>query len=57
MNHNNVFKKFCWQIMRDYWRIKGQEEKVCDEVETVREFTCLGDRATACEGCQAAVTD
>ena len=25
----------------------GQEEQLCDEVETVREFTCLGDRVSA----------
>ena len=31
-----------------------QEEKLCDEVETVREFTYLGDRVRA--GCEAAVT-
>ena len=30
-----------------------QEEKLCDEVETVREFTYLGDRV---RGCEAAVT-
>ena len=33
-----------------------QEEKLCDEVETVREFTYLGDRVSAGEGCEAAVT-
>ena len=33
-----------------------QEEKVCDEVETVREFTYLGDRVSAGGGCEAAVT-
>ena len=33
-----------------------QEEKVCDEVETVREFTYLGDSVSACGGCEAAVT-
>ena len=33
-----------------------QEEKLCDEVETVREFTYLGDRASASGGCEAAVT-
>ena len=32
-----------------------QEEKLCDEVETVREFTYLGDRASAGGGCEAAV--
>ena len=32
-----------------------QEEKLC-EVETVREFTYLGDRVNAGRGCEAAVT-
>ena len=29
---------------------------LCDEVETVREFTYLGDRVSASGGCEAAVT-
>ena len=33
-----------------------QEEKLCDEVKTVREFTYLGDRESAGGGCEAAVT-
>ena len=33
-----------------------QEEKTCDEVETVREFTYLGDMVSAGGGCEAAVT-
>ena len=33
-----------------------QEEKLCDEVETVIKFTYLGDRLSAGEGCAAAVT-
>ena len=33
-----------------------QEETLCDEVETVREFTYLGDRVNAGGGCEAAVT-
>ena len=33
-----------------------QEEKFCDEVETVVEFIYLGDRVSACGGCEAAVT-
>ena len=33
-----------------------QEEKLCDEVETVSEFTYLGDRVSASGGCEAAVT-
>ena len=34
-----------------------QEDKSCDEVETVSEFTYLGDRVSASGGCEAAVTD
>ena len=34
----------------------GQEEKLCDEVETVREFIHICDRVSAGGGCQAAVT-
>ena len=33
-----------------------QEEILCDEVETMREFTYLGDRVSAGAGCEAAVT-
>ena len=33
-----------------------QEEKLCDEVGVVREFTHLGDRVSASGGCKAAVT-
>ena len=33
-----------------------QEEKACDEVETVQEFTYLGDRVSEDGGCEAAVT-
>ena len=33
-----------------------QEVKLCDEVETVSEFTYLGDRVSAGGGCEAAVT-
>ena len=33
-----------------------QEEKLCDEVETVGEFTYLGDRVSEGGGCEAAVT-
>ena len=32
-----------------------QEEKLCNEVEIVREFTYLGDRVNAGEGCEAAL--
>ena len=33
-----------------------QEENLCDEVETVREFTYLGDWVSAGGVCEAAVT-
>ena len=33
-----------------------QEEKLCNEVETVSELTYLGDRLSAGGGCEAAVT-
>ena len=33
-----------------------QEEKLCDEVETLRQFTCPGDRVSAGGGCDAAAT-
>ena len=33
-----------------------QEVKLCDEVETVSELTYLGDRVSACGGCEADVT-
>ena len=33
-----------------------QEETICDKVETVREFTYVGDRVSAGGGSEAAVT-
>ena len=33
-----------------------QEEKLCDGVETLREFSYLGDIVSAGRGCKAAVT-
>ena len=33
-----------------------QEEKPCDEVETVREFIYFGDRVSTGGGCEAAMT-
>ena len=33
-----------------------QEEKLCDAVKTLREFTYFGDRENAGGGCEAAVT-
>ena len=34
-----------------------QEERLCNEVKTVWEFTYFGDRSTDGGGCEAAVTD
>ena len=34
----------------------GQEEKLCNEVERVREFTYPGDRVSVGGGCEAVVT-
>ena len=39
----------------EHWRHGGAGKKLCDEVETVREFTCLGDRVSAGGGCEAVV--
>ena len=39
-----------------YGEAVEQEEKLCDEVKTAREFTYLGDRVSASGGCEAAVT-
>ena len=33
-----------------------QKERLCDEVETVREFTYLGNRVSVGGGCEAAAT-
>ena len=33
-----------------------QGKTLCDDVETVREFTYLDDRVSAGEGCEAVVT-
>ena len=37
-------------------RGSGAGRKLCDELETVREFTYLGDRVSAGGGCEVAVT-
>ena len=48
MGDSTVFKKF---YMKKYEGNIGeameQDEKLCDEVETVGEFTYLGDRVSA----------
>ena len=47
----------------DYWKCEGnigeaveRKEKLCDGVETVREFTYLGDRVSAGGECAAGVS-
>ena len=40
---------------REYWR-GTEHEKICDELETVRKFTYLGERVQADGGCDAAMT-
>ena len=37
------------------WEAVKQEGKLCDDVETVREYTCLGDKVRAGGRCKAAV--
>ena len=54
---SKVFKALYMQkMLTEYWRGCGAGEKLCDEVETVREFTYLGDRMSAGGGCEAVVT-
>ena len=36
--------------------IVEQDEKLCDELKAVKEFTYLGERVSAGGGCEAAVT-
>ena len=43
-------------MRRGNWRGSGAGRKVCDEVETVRGLTYLGDRVSAGGGCEAVVT-
>ena len=54
---SKVSKKFlCRKCEGNIGKAVEQEEKECDDVETVREFTYLGDRMSAGGGCEAAVT-
>ena len=46
----------CWKLEASVGEAAEQEEKSCDEVETVREFTYRGDRVSAGGECEAAVT-
>ena len=54
---SRVFKKFCIKKCEgNIGEAVEQGETLCDEVETVREFTFLGDMVSAGRGCEAAVT-
>ena len=57
--NSKVFMKFCMLKVHEgnIGEAVEQEEKLCDEVETVREFTYLGDRVSVVGGSEAAVTD
>ena len=46
----------CRKCERNIGEAVEQEEKLCDEVESVSEFTYVGDRVSAGGGCEAAVT-
>ena len=46
----------CSMCEGDNRELVEQEEKLCDEVETVRVSTYLGERVNAGGGCEAAVT-
>ena len=52
LNRNFVCKK-CRSVVKNF---KGSDEKLCDGVETVSKFTCLGDRLNATGECETAVT-
>ena len=45
----------CRKCEMDIGEAVEQEEKLCDEVETVREFKYLSDRVGAGRGCDSAV--
>ena len=47
--------KCCHCICQSLWEAVKQEGKLCDDVETVREYTCLGDKVRAGGRCKAAV--
>ena len=46
----------CWKCEGNVGEAVEQEETLCDDVETVRGFTYLGDRVSVGGGCEAAVT-
>jgi len=46
----------CRRCDKGVGEMEQQVEKLCDEVETVKEFSYLGDRVDGSGGCEAAVT-
>lgn len=46
----------CGRCEKGVGGVVEQEEKLCDEVESVKEFTYLGDKVSVGGGCEAAVT-
>ena len=46
----------CRKCKENIGKAVEHEEKSCDEVETVRELTYLGDSVSAGGGCEAVVT-
>ena len=51
-----LYKFTCRKCEGNIGEAVEQEEKLCHEVEAVREFTYLGDRVSVGGGCEAAVT-
>ena len=45
-----------WRSDENIGEAMEHEEKLCDEMETVRELTYIGKRVSADGGCEAAVT-
>ena len=60
LNENGNFNFFlhftCRKCKGNITEAVEQEEKLCDEVETVREFIYLDDMMIVDGGCEAAVT-
>ena len=46
----------CGRCEKGVGGVVEQREKLCDEVESVKEFTYLGDKVSVDGGCEAAVT-
>ena len=53
---SKVFKKFCMQNMKGILEAVEQEKNLCNLVETVREYTYLGDKVSAGGGYESTVT-